>query len=178
MTPRLIDSKKWTPFPKELVVQIEKLIHENFTLELQNCKIIVDGRIYAKEIVFSIGYVEKGRITQNNFAASIDYKPGKQKVTDMINACVDACASMMAQYFETQDAQDFPKTWTRFPFENHQVYLVFHRENSELEAEANRILGLSEDEALIRGVDEDEEDFADAVGKINLPQKKKRDDIH
>lgn len=159
MQPRRPESKKWTAFPKELLQQIEQIIAQNFKKELKGAKIFVDGRIYSKEILFSVGFLQKGRLAQNNFECSIDFiSTGKMKVTDAVNLCVDAAAAMMAQYFEQEEEDDdFPRQWTSVPFEGTTVYLQYHRENSELEEEADRILGLPKKDALFHDEDSDDD---------------------
>lgn len=164
MSPRLLTSKKWTPFPLDLIKQIRSLLLDNFAKELASAELYLEGRIYSKEICFRVGFKEKGRLVQNNFESSIDISQ-KQKVTDQLNLVVDAAASMLSQFFENPDPLEYPKQWTKYPFEGSHVFLQFHRENTELEREADRLLGLDNDETgLVRNAGDDEGDGSDEDG--------------
>ena len=157
MNPRMKSSKKWTAFPKEYLTQIKTVFSENFASHLQNAELIVDGRIYTQEILLRVGYLEKGRLAQANFEVSMNYSQEEQDAVERIHNCIDAAASMMMEYFENNGEVDFPYVWKEFPFQGKKLFLQFSSENSSLEAEANRLLGVSEDDILN---EEDEDDDA------------------
>lgn len=157
MQPRLPFSSKWTPIPKELAAQITEIFEENFASYIKNGKILVEGRIYLREVLLSVGYKEKGRLRQDNFQVSIEYNRDKDNMVKMIHLGVDCAASMAEQFFSgTVASSDFPKTWTGYEFEGREVFLQYSTTNSELEEEANRLLG-EDDEGLMRGEDAEEE---------------------
>lgn len=168
MTPRLASSKKWTAIPAELAGQIQTVFAEQFEIEAENGEFIVDGRIYSEEICLSIGYLEKGRLKQMNFEASIDLpKPqapsaentdenietevedsvtsAQTKTMSHLYTCIDAIGSLMEEYFETGDDEEepfeLPDRWTAFDFEGSTVYLQQSHVNTRLEEEADRLLG-------------------------------------
>ena len=168
MKPRLPSSKKWTAFPKEFTQQIEDVFKQNFSKQLKSAELIVEGRIYAQEILIRVGYLEAGRLRQANFEVSVEYSPTQEEAIMRINDGVDAAASMMMDYFEkeqeTEGDVDFPLIWKEIPFNNRKLFVQFSTVNSKLEAEADALLGASE-EGL---VNEDLEDPADEDDDISL----------
>lgn len=145
MQPRLKSSTKWTEFPKEYVDQVRTVFLENFGAQIGDGKLLIEGRIYPQEIMLRVGVLEKGRLAQTNFEVSIDYSTEEQDAMERIHNCIDAAASMMLEYFEEDGEVDFPYTWKPYPFQKRTIYLQFSTENSELEAEADRLLGESMD---------------------------------
>lgn len=180
MQPRLKSSKKWTAFPKEYQEQIESVFQENFSDLLGSNKLVIEGRIYPAEVMLRVGLSQPGRLTQANFEVSMDYNPTEKDAVDRIHNCVDAAASMMMDYFETDGESEFPRVWQEFPFQGKKLFLQFTTENTDLEAQANALLGEDEDalvleepdkeDALDRSEvdeslshDQDEEDFPEEV---------------
>lgn len=163
MNPRLKSSKKWTAFPKEYSDQIHAVFNENFAQYLQKAELIIEGRIYPAEIMLRVGFLEAGRLSQANFEISVGYSAEKKDTLQRIHNCIDAAASLMLEYFEGQkeDATpaEFPYIWKEISFEGFKVFFQFTTENSNLEAEANRLLGLAEGEELFS----EEEDIEDAL---------------
>jgi len=144
MKPRLIDSKKWTNFPKEYINQIQKVFHEAFAKQLTQGKLIVEGRIFQKEVLLRVGYLEKGRLHQANFEVSMNFSAEKKDTIDRIYDCIDAAASMMNEYFESQGEVEFPLDWKEYDFTGQRIWVRYSSENSELEAQANALLGAAE----------------------------------
>lgn len=163
MRPRLKTSVKWTGFPKEFNEQIIKIFRENFATQLGSSQLIIEGRIYSKEILLRVGILEKGRLSQSNFEVSMDYSNEKQDAQERIHNCVDAAASMMMDYFEQDGEVEFPRIWQPFPFQKETVYLQYSTENTTLEAQADALLGLSKD-GLVReeGTEIDNEEIPTA----------------
>ncbi len=162
MNPRLKTSKKWTAFPKEYSDQIQSVFTENFATYLKNAELIVEGRIYPEEIMLRVGYHEKNRLAQANFEVSMNYSQEKQDAISKIHSCVDAAASMMLEYLENDSEVDFPYTWKEVDFQGQKLFLQFNTENSSLEAEANKLLGIEEDTLLVDEEDESEDALARA----------------
>ncbi len=173
MTPRLKSSKKWTTFPKEYSEQIQNVFKENFAPYLEDdSELVVEGRIYSEEITLRVGYKEQGRLSQANFETSITYNQENNDALEMIHNCVDAAASMMMEYFETEGESDFPYTWKEVPFKKSKIYLRFSTENSALEAEANKLLGITEEEMLNEEdpTDEDALSMAEQSEELSPPR--------
>ena len=158
MNPRLKSSKKWTAFPAEYTQQIQNVFNENFSQFLDEAEILIDGRIYPEEILLRVGYHEKDRLAQANFEVSMGYSQQDQDAVQRIHNCVDAAASMMMEYLESEDEEvDFPYVWKEIPFQGKKIFVQFTTENSSLEAQADALLGLNETD-LVHDEEGDDED--------------------
>lgn len=149
MNPRLSTSLKWTALPSEFADKVRKVFADNFKVEAEAGEFLVEGRIYPEEILMRIGYLEKGRLKQVNFEASSTYSKEAGNAFDKLYLCVDAIASMMEEAFEADEEIEFPLNWREYDFEGQPVFLQYSTVNTELEAEADRILGLA-DQALVK----------------------------
>ncbi|MEQ1666193.1 MAG: hypothetical protein ABL927_12545 [Bdellovibrionales bacterium] len=170
MTPRLSSSKKWTAIPPELCDQIKEVFAENFSNLAKIGNIIVEGRIYTEEMVLRVGFLEKGRLMQANFEVSIDFNSAKQNALKFIHFMVD-CAASMVQEFESagmdadmsieEGSESLPREWSSIKFEKQVAFVKFTTENSELEAAANKLLGIAKDDLVIEEpeIDLDDEDL-------------------
>ena len=104
MQPRLKSSTKWTNLPQDVSAQIKNVVEQNFQKELGNARVIVEGRLYSQEIVLRVGYVEPGRLLQNNFEISMDYSPeNENSALDTIHILVDVAASLLTEHFAAED---------------------------------------------------------------------------
>lgn len=164
MHPRLKTSKKWSPLPKEFLKQIESVFKQTFKAQIGTGKVITDGRIYPEEILVSVGLKAAATgLKQSNFEVSIEYKKNKDNVLNLLNLSVDVAASLFEQYFAAEDDQDFPRIWQEFDVDNRPVYVQYTTANTELESEANKLLGEYADEGLAGGDWEDDSGEADAI---------------
>ncbi|HEX7675781.1 MAG TPA: hypothetical protein VF412_16510 [Bdellovibrio sp.] len=177
MVPRLKSSKKWTNFPKEYSDQIQAVFKENFAQYLEDAELIIEGRIYSEEITLRVGYHQKGRLVQANFETSMNYSQDEQDAVSRIHNCVDAAASMMMEYFDQDGEVDFPYTWKEYPFQGKKLYLRFSSENSALEAEADRLLGIDR-EAMVNESQEDDDALARAEQSEELSPPRDDDEEH
>ena len=166
MNPRLKSSKKWTAFPKEYSDQIRGVFSENFAKFLSDATLIVEGRIYAEEIVLRVGLLENGRLAQANFEVSMNYSQEEKDAIQRIHNCVDAAAGMMLEFLEKDGEVDFPYVWKEFPFQGRKLYLQFTTENSSLESQANKLLGLAEGDL----VQEEDSESEDALARAELSE--------
>lgn len=198
MNPRTKTESKWTELPPDLKKQISTIFQQNFEKQIgASGEIRTDGRIYPKEIVLSVGIHKKGELRFHNFEVSIDHKNDKEKIVELIYLSVDAIASLMTEYFENDEDIELPYTWMQYPFQDQKVWLQFSTVNPDLEAEANRLLGLTLDEETILknaeaerspdALDATEDEFDELVKHIDLEQmavptmfksKKKKDELH
>ncbi|AZZ36865.1 hypothetical protein CIK05_08700 [Bdellovibrio sp. qaytius] len=196
MKPRYKISQKWTAFPAEFSEQIRLVFVQNFEKELgKTMSLSVDGRIFQKEITLRIGIHSKGQLKHFNFEASIDLPPNpandENKIFETISVAVDALASLVAEYFENDCEIEMPFTWTESKVDGKSVWIQHSTENPDLEAEANRLLGLEDDEGVLKDADEErsddildatEEEFDEFAENLSSePQmfkKKKKDDLH
>lgn len=198
MNPRTKTESKWTELPPDLKKQISTIFQQNFEKQIgATGEIRTDGRIYPKEIVLSVGIHKKGELRFHNFEVSIDHKNDKEKIVELIYLSVDAIASLMTEYFENDEDIELPYTWMQYPFQDQKVWLQFSTVNPDLEAEANKLLGLTnEEETLLKNaeaerspdaLDATEDEFDELVKHIDLEQmavptmfksKKKKDELH
>jgi hypothetical protein len=172
MTPRLPTSTKWTTLPLEFTQKVQTVFAQNFKSEAELGDFLVEGRIYAAEVLVRIGYLEKGRLRQMNFEASADFSAEAVNAVEKIYLCVDAIASQMEEAFQKQALEedfDFPLHWRKSDFEGGPVYLQYSTTNTQLEAEADRLLGLL-DEALVQEDENSEDALAKAVIDTELAQ--------
>lgn len=156
MNPRLKESKKWTRFPPEFEKQIHITLQRAFPLQSQKGKFFVEGRIYKTEILVRLGYLEKGSIGPTNAESSIEYNSQKENVKKIIDLAIDTAASLLDNFFSQPDG-DFPFQWMGFDMESKKVFLQISRVNPELEAQADQLLGISQQSPLVEGEDFDEE---------------------
>lgn len=196
MNPRYKVSQKWTAFPPEFSEQIRSVFVQNFEKQLgKTMSLSVDGRIYQKEITLRIGLHSKGELKHFNFEASVDLPPNpandENKIFETISVAVDALASLVAEYFENDQDIELPYTWTESTFEGKKVWVQHSTENPDLEAEANKLLGLADDDGVLKNADDEksddvldatEEEFDEFAENLSSePQmfkKKKKDDLH
>lgn len=166
MKPRLKTSKKWTTFPGDYISQIEDVFKQAFGEKLKIYKMMIEGRIYTDEILLRVGLLEKGRLQQANFEVSMPYSRTKQDAQDRIHNCIDAAASMMNEWLETDGEAEFPRSWKEFEFEKKRLFVQFTTDNSELEAKANELLGVENVELL--NEDEEAEDALEVAEEAHL----------
>lgn len=166
MQARRPSSKKWTHFPKEFTEHIESAFLEGFGEKIKDFKLLIEGRVYPEELVLRVGLLEPGRLKQANFEVSADYQSDEEQVLERIHTLVDVAASMMVEYIETDGVVEFPFTWKDCPFDGKTIYLQYNTENSALEAQANALLGVSEDAMF--NEESTSEDVLDRAEKNNL----------
>lgn len=144
MIPRKKQSKKWTAIPTEFLTQIKTVFEENFKAQLTDKTLKVSGRIYPTEILLRIGINRKGEIRYNNFEVSLDHSQSKQDTVGQIHIAVDALGSLLFDYFDQEEDHELPYVWQEHPFENQKIWLQYTSVNPDLEAEANKLLGVEE----------------------------------
>ena len=196
MNPRKKESKKWSQIPPELAKQIKTVFEENFKTQLTGKSLKVEGRIYPTEILMRIGINVKGELRFQNFEVSVDHSSEKQNTVSQIHIAVDAIASLMLEYFDNGEDHEMPYTWQEYPFEKQTIWLQYSSENSDLEAEADKLLGLTDEDSMLNETEEDlealglldDEEIDTSRPKIfrvptdnendTLKKKKKKEDMH
>lgn len=196
MNPRYKISLKWTAFPQEFSEQIRLIFVQNFEKQLgKTMSLSIDGRIYQKEITLRVGLHSKGELKHFNFEASVDLPANaagnETKIFETISVAVDALASLVAEYFENDQDIELPYTWAETTFEGKKVWIQHSKENPDLEAEANKLLGLADDDSVLKNAEsEKSEDILDATeeefdefaenlsSEPQMFKKKKKEDLH
>lgn len=151
MQPRLSTSKKWTALPRELITQMQSVLTENFRSKLGDGAVIVDGRIYPDEILIVVGIKAPKRLKQSGWEISIAYRQAKDNVLKLLHLGMDAAGALVEQLFATEADDEFPRLWQKVDFENREIFVQYTTVNPDLEAEANRLLGVAEGEELTGG---------------------------
>ncbi|MEY4617715.1 MAG: hypothetical protein RJB66_2675 [Pseudomonadota bacterium] len=160
MNPRLSNSKTWTNFPPEFLEQVQDLVAETFEENLiEGAGLHLDGRIYPEEILFRLGIRTEGSLKQDNFEISAHYNPEAQNAKKVMHHCIEAAASMMAEYFDFDGEADFPRQWTEFKFEGTPLFVQYTTVNTDLEAEADRLLGSLDSELVHEQESQDALDY-------------------
>jgi hypothetical protein len=175
MIPRLATSKTWTPFPADFLTKVQQVFKDNFKAQAIDGDFFVDGRIYPEEILIRIGYRENDRLKQVNFEASVEYDVKKTSAIERIYVAVDAIATFMEEEFLFQEspqaavaeAPDWPLHWRAYEFEGSTVYIQYSTVNTTLEAEADRILGLTDKQLVYEDTPADDA-LANAVVDSDL----------
>ena len=158
LTPRLANSKQWTELPPDLAASVKKVFEDQFVHEASQGEFFVEGRIYSEEFVIRLGYLQRGRLAQINFEASMDLfkssgetvnaqsTPEESKTMARFYTSVDALGSLMEEYFDLAEGEDVdvPLRWKAYDFEGEIVFLQRSTVNTRLEDEADRILGIAE----------------------------------
>lgn len=156
MQPRLKNSKKWTALPKELVGQIQSIFSQNFREHIAGKEVQADGRIYPEEILIHVSIKPKNTLKQAGWDVSIAYKRDKDNVLKLLHLAVDAIGSLFEQQFTAESDEEFPRIWQQVDFEGRPIFIQYTTVNTELEAQADAILGLKEGEDMVGGDWEDE----------------------
>ena len=196
MKPRKKESKKWSQIPPELSKQIKDVFEENFKAQLTGKVLKIDGRIYPSEIVMRLGINNKGELRYQNFEVSVDHSQAKQNTISQIHLAVDVIASLLFDFFENDEHHEIPLVWAEYPFEKEKIWLQYNSENPDIEAEADKLLGLEpNDESLLKETEEDmeayglldDEEIDTSKPKIfrvptdnehDTKKKKKKEDMH
>lgn len=173
--PRKSSSTKWSVFPKELCDIIESVIRQEVSDISDDTKVIVEGRIYAEEILLRIGYLPQEGLRQHNFESAIDYQATKVRTIDKVQVLLEGSLSMMQDFIkadESAEEADVPYLWKEFDVHSEKgverIALKYSTYNSKLEAEANRLLG-EDIEALIYQTEESEiEELLEKYGLGNI----------
>lgn len=163
MKPRLLSSKKWTPFPSEYVDQIRSAVTDSFQDKLNQARFVVEGRIYPEEIIVRLGYALKDRLQQCNFEVSCQFDSKKQNALEIIHACIDAAGSVMLEFVDSNEEMELPREWAEFDFNKLNLFLQFTTVNTELERSANELLGAHSPELVDDSLEESDDalDFSE-----------------
>lgn len=187
MNPRRQTKQKWTPFPPELTDQIRQVFQQNYAPQLGTTTTVhVLGKIFTKELCLRIGLHKKGELKHQNFEVSVDHTGDHENVVSQIHVCVDALAGLVQDYYDNEEDIELPYTWTEFPFNHQKIYVQFSRENPDLEAQANALLGENADEGLVNEFEgeseiEGEGELSEDLAKDPTMfggKKKKKEDLH
>lgn len=74
----------------------------------------------------------------------------------LLQVMFDAIGALFDQYFEQADDSEFPLAWEELEFEGRKLHIQYSTRNSQLESQANALLGET-DQGLVREDAEDSE---------------------
>lgn len=113
---------------------------------------------------------EGSNLKQMHWLVSIGYKRGKDDVVKLLNLAVDAAGSLFEQTFTSENDYDFPRTWAEVDFEGKKVFVQYSTVNTELEKQADQLLGVTEEEKLTGGdwTEEDEATLQEIKKKLGV----------
>jgi hypothetical protein len=151
MQPRLKTSLKWTALPAELIQQMTRAFGSSFRSQLKNRTVSVEGRIFPGEILLRSGLHMPGQLRQDGFEISIAYDQKKDNVVNLLHLGTDAAGALFENFFADENSEELPREWQRVDFEKREIYVRYTTENGELEAEADKLLGLDDPEGIARG---------------------------
>jgi hypothetical protein len=176
MTPRLKSSKTWTSLPKEYLTKIQEVFTAGFKAQAKRGQFLADGRIYATELLVRIGYLENGHLAQANFEISLEYNPQKDNVLDLTYLAIDAAASLMEGHFEGGDPANYPQQWQAEKLDKHEIFYRYSSTNTQLENQADQLLGKSQDHLVQGDTDDDDEtlDYAKGILGLDVPPRGKK----
>lgn len=136
-----------TSVPQDFLSQVREALQEAFGDRLKDRKLYLEGRIFPTEIILSVGLKPDPKgLRQINFEASADYTV--KNLMEQMGLCADAISSMLEQYLDADGDIEFPLIWTKFEINKKAVYLQTSGRNTELEAAADRILGVDPNKQL------------------------------
>lgn len=162
MTPRRSDSvpKNKTRLPQDALKLITDTLKENFSEYLADKPLAAEGYLYLEEILLRVGFKEKGAIRQFNFECSLDFNSeNKTEAMELLYVAVDAIQSMVHDYIEADGDIEFPQNWTSFEFEGKTLWLKTSTVNTDLEAQADALLG----EEFLENQEKIDEEFVDEL---------------
>lgn len=172
MDPRAKNQTKWSSLPNDVTKLIRSVVEEQFSDRIEAGRFVVEGRIFAKELAFRLGHLKSGRLKQDNFEGSIDYLPGKDKVMDLVQLLFEATSSMMESFIADPE-QEFPADWQEYQFNSKKIFLRHSTVNTDLEKEADRLLGLDDDRLIQQ---DEEEKLAEIKAYLGLSPESETDD--
>ena len=77
----------------------------------------------------------------------MEFDPAKKNARDLVISLMDPMGALFDDFFAGKtDELDFPINWKEISFQGESFYFMHSTENSELEAEADRLLGLTNDD--------------------------------
>tara|TARA_B110001454_G_scaffold122549_1_gene114465 strand:+ start:58995 stop:59612 length:618 start_codon:yes stop_codon:yes gene_type:complete len=154
MQPRRSDSKKWTSLPKEYLENIHTAITAQYKKELKNVEVVVEGRVYDREVLVRIGFLPNGRLKQHNFELAFDVPEAKDQVLTKLNTSLDFLGSVFIEFFakdgfeNSEYEETLPILWKPVSFSKDVLHFQYSTVNSKLESLADEWLS-KQDEALV-----------------------------
>lgn len=133
--PKNTVNKTYSKLPSELT----KAISDEFESTLKKPGFVSFAQVYINEIVLRVGYRPENSIKQVNFDLSANIEPEGLKPLEILEKLIDSAKDLFHSYFQEEDVKEFSPSWADVA--NTQISYRFDGTNTELEEEANRLLG-------------------------------------
>lgn len=160
MEPRLKTSIKWSPFPEELLKQIEEVFKQSFEDYDLGGEFIAEGAIYPEELLLRVGLTKNNQLRQRNLEASVQYNAEEEKPLEKIHMLVDFLGQVWESYLEDEpEDEEMSLQWVEERFKKDSVFLKYSTVNSNLEKQADQLLEMFE-KKLIHEAEESEDPLA------------------
>lgn len=161
MSPRNTELKAFTLAPVELALSLISHFEELFPAE---GKFECECRIYRSEILLRLGCKKENQVSQINFIASTEV-PSSDQAESCIEALTHSLEEIFADYFHQKPERDrLPHQWSLFR-EGEPVYYFYDGTNTALEKEADRLLGLAEENSnlIVGDLEEEQKEIEEII---------------
>jgi len=167
--PKNTNNLAFTKLPEELLETITEVFCENFEEQAKNGKFLCFGQVHQSELVLRVGYIENGSIGQINFDTSNVASGSEAQIIASLEEMVFATKELFLDYFKNKNLESFSYHWNPLTTSEKtgQVFYKMDSTNTELEREANALLGenfeADETNGLIIGEMSDSEEIEKIV---------------
>jgi hypothetical protein len=154
MQPRRSDSKKWTALPKDYLESVHTTITTQYKKDLKEVEVVVEGRVYDREVLVRIGFLPSRRLKQHNFELAFDVPEAKDQVLIKLNTSLDFLGSVFTEFFakegfeNSEYEESLPILWKPVSFSKDLLHFQYSTVNSRLESMADEWLS-KQDAALV-----------------------------
>ena len=129
----------------KLPVELTKAISEEFEVTFKKSDFKTFAHVYINEIVLRVGYSPKDSIKQVNFDLSANLEPEGLKPVQILERLIDSAKELFHSYFQDEDVKRFSPSWAQVT--DTTINYKFDGTNTDLEEEANRLLGEASDDS-------------------------------
>lgn len=156
-----------TSLPKDFVNSVGKLFLEQFKSQVKGASFVVQGGLYADEILLCVSLAHPKTLRAASLHMSMDMAKNAaenpEKVTERLKSMVDVAASWFAQGLEAgngldsvlDEMQDLDTNWQEIDWEGTAVFVLLNKNNYTLEKAADEFLKKA-------GIDPDEDEVDEA----------------
>lgn len=169
ISPRLESSKAFTKAPVEFDEAVKALFEEHFQEEAKRGIFDSNTLIYPNEIITRVGYLEGEGIAQVNFMVSADFDSKSQDIIDTGDFILLGLKDVFTSHFTNPKREELPYVWSPVRESNETLFYKYDATNYSLENEANRLLGLEDDntDELIVGDMDSTEDINEILDTLS-----------
>jgi len=167
--PKNKNNSAFTKLPLELLETISEVFNENFEEQARSGEFVTFGQVHQSELILRVGYLEKGTIKQVNFDTSNVASGSEAQIIASLEEMVFATKELFLDYFKNSNLENFSYHWNPLTAseKSGQVYYKLDMTNTELEKQANALLGddfdADNEDSLIVGEMSDSEEIEKIV---------------